>query len=88
MVNRRIVPEKPRELLPATRRPPVPEFRSDLCLGQAMAGNRESGSGRSGSLRMAVWAAATALMVLVPLLAMRVTDEVSWTGFDFAYAGA
>lgn len=53
-----------------------------------MAGNRESGGGRHGSLRkMAVWAAATAIILLVPSVAMQVTDEVNWTGFDFAFAG-
>ena len=33
-------------------------------------------------------ALATALLLLVPLLAMQFTDEVVWTGFDFAVAGA
>ena len=33
-------------------------------------------------------ALATAILLLVPLLAMQFTDEVVWTGFDFAVAGA
>ncbi len=32
-------------------------------------------------------ALATALILLVPLLAMRFTDEVNWTLFDFVFAG-
>jgi hypothetical protein len=31
---------------------------------------------------------ATALILLVPLVAMQFTDEVTWTRFDFAVAGA
>ena len=33
-------------------------------------------------------AIATALLLLVPLLAMRFTDEVNWTALDFTVAGA
>jgi hypothetical protein len=34
-----------------------------------------------------VWSGA-ALLLLLPLIAMRFTDEVAWTPFDFAVAGA
>lgn len=37
--------------------------------------------------RIAVWGGA-ALLLLAPLVAMRFTDEVAWTGFDFAVFGA
>ena len=33
-------------------------------------------------------ALATALMLLIPLLAMQITDEVAWNVFDFVFAGA
>ena len=38
--------------------------------------------------RIAAWATATALLLLVPLVAMSVTNEVDWTAFDFVFAGA
>jgi hypothetical protein len=38
--------------------------------------------------RIAVWATATTLLLLVPLVAMSVTNEVDWTAFDFVFAGA
>lgn len=37
------------------------------------------------SWRMAPWAV-IALILLAPLVAMQFTDEVRWTGFDFAVA--
>ncbi len=53
-----------------------------------MAGNTGNGGGRRGSRwRIAVWAAAT-LILLLPLLAMQFTDEVSWSLADFVFAGA
>jgi len=53
-----------------------------------MAGNTENGGGRHGSRwRIVVWAAA-ALILLLPLLAMQVTDEVGWSLADFVFAGA
>lgn len=53
-----------------------------------MAGNTEHGGGRHGSRwRIAVWAAA-ALILLLPLLAMQVSDQVSWSLTDFIFAGA
>ena len=33
-------------------------------------------------------ALATAFMLLIPLLAMQITDEVAWNVFDFVFAGA
>lgn len=53
-----------------------------------MAGNAESGGGRRGHLwRVAPWAIA-ALILLLPLVAMRFTDEVAWDETDFAIIGA
>jgi len=43
------------------------------------------GNGRGNLLRMAGWGTAAAL-VLLPLVAMRLTDEVKWTGGDFVFA--
>jgi hypothetical protein len=52
-----------------------------------MAGNAGNGGGRRGSRwRMAVWG--TAALMLLPLLAMQVTDEVDWDVADFAIFGA
>jgi hypothetical protein len=42
--------------------------------------------GRLGPWRIAGWSLA-ALILLLPLIAMRFTDEVNWTGFDFLFAG-
>lgn len=54
----------------------------------AMAGNAENGSGRRGNRwRIAAWAA-VALVLLLPLVAMQVTEEVVWDVADFALAGA
>lgn len=53
-----------------------------------MAGNTENGDGRRGSRwRIAAWAAA-ALLLLLPLFAMQVTDQVVWDVADFAFFGA
>lgn len=53
-----------------------------------MAGNAGQGGGRRGGRwRMAVWAAA-GLVLLLPLVAMRFTDEVKWGAADFVVAGA
>ena len=53
-----------------------------------MAGNTENGGGRGGSRwRIAAWAAA-ALLLLLPLFAMQVTDQVVWDVADFAFFGA
>jgi hypothetical protein len=52
-----------------------------------MAGNTENGGGRHGSRwRIVAWGTAAAL-ILLPLLAMQVTDEVAWDLADFAFAG-
>ena len=50
------------------------------------AGNSNSGR-RGGLWRIVVWGGAAALL-LVPLMAMQFTDEVQWTGSDFAIFGA
>lgn len=56
--------------------------------GQEMAGNVESGDRRFGSRwRIDAWTAA-GLILLVPFLAMQVTDEVAWDTSDFAFFGA
>ena len=53
-----------------------------------MAGNAENGGGRRGSpWRIAAWTFA-ALILLLPLAAMRFTDEVNWDETDFIFAGA
>src|SRR5688572_8532608 len=53
-----------------------------------MAGKAEGGGGRRGrSWRMAGWGAGAALLLL-PLLAMQVSDEVAWDLADFVFAGA
>lgn len=49
-----------------------------------MTGYVENNGGRRGGLwRIGVWGGAAALL-LAPLIAMRFTDEVKWTGSDFA----
>lgn len=49
-----------------------------------MTGYVENNGGRRGGLwRIGVWGGAASLL-LVPLVAMRFTDEVRWTGSDFA----
>ena len=53
-----------------------------------MAANTENSGGQRGSRwRIAAWVTAAALMLL-PLFAMQVTDEVVWDLFDFAFFGA
>lgn len=42
-------------------------------------------TGHRNILRVAGWAAAAALL-LIPLVAMQVTDAVAWTPFDFVVA--
>jgi hypothetical protein len=64
-------------------------------VGQASDGGRagltgvaENGGGRRGGRwRVAAWGTAAAL-ILLPLLAMQVTDEVAWGPGDFVFAGA
>ena len=52
-----------------------------------MASNADDrGAGRGSPWRIAAWGTA-ALLLLLPLVAMQFTDEVSWTGFDFIFAG-
>ena len=55
--------------------------------GKAIAGNAESGGRRGRSWRIAPWAIA-AFILLLPVVAMRFTDEVVWDGTDFAVIGA
>ena len=56
--------------------------------GKAMAKEAQSGGGRRGGRgRRAVWGAA-ALLWLLPLVAMRFTDEVNWDETDFILFGA
>ena len=52
-----------------------------------MADNREkTGRWRVHPWRIAAWGTA-ALLLLLPLVAMRFTDEVRWDGADFIFAG-
>jgi hypothetical protein len=37
--------------------------------------------------RLAAWAAVVALILLIPLIAMQVSDEWNWDLFDFTFAG-
>ena len=51
-----------------------------------MAGNTQDGGGRRANpWRIAAWGIA-ALLLLLPLVAMRLTDEVKWTSSDFIVA--
>jgi hypothetical protein len=53
-----------------------------------MTKDTEPGGTRPGGRwRIVAWAGAAALL-LAPLLAMQVTDQVSWDGIDFVFAGA
>jgi hypothetical protein len=52
-----------------------------------VAGNVENGGGRSRVWRVAPWVIA-ALILLLPLVAMQLTDEVTWDETDFAVMGA
>jgi hypothetical protein len=55
--------------------------------GKAMAKERENIGGRRWSgWRIAGWSVA-ALLLLLPLVAMQLTDEVNWTAFDFIFMG-
>jgi len=55
---------------------------------KAMAGNTENGGGRrERGWRIAVWGTA-ALVLLLPLLAMQLTEEVAWDLTDFTVFGA
>ena len=49
--------------------------------------NPDNGSGRHGNpWRIAAWAGAV-ILLLLPLVAMQVSDEVNWGPLDFALAG-
>lgn len=55
--------------------------------GEAMAKTAERDGGRGGvPWRLIGWGGA-GLLLLTPLVAMQFTDEVAWTGFDFAFMG-
>lgn len=38
--------------------------------------------------RLSMWSAFVAALLMIPLVAMRFTDDVTWTPFDFTVAGA
>ncbi|MCS6805035.1 MAG: hypothetical protein NZ823_07820 [Blastocatellia bacterium] len=53
-----------------------------------MASDSETGTMRHGShWRITAWAVAV-LLLLLPLVAMQLSDEVNWSATDFAFAGA
>jgi hypothetical protein len=56
--------------------------------GKAMAGNTENGGEPRGSRWRIAACATAALILLLPLFAMQVTNEVAWDLADFAFAGA
>ena len=63
-------------------------MNTDMHGGKTMAEHTENGGGRRGSRwKRAAWAAA-ALLLLLPLFAMQVTDQVAWDVADFAFFGA
>jgi hypothetical protein len=54
---------------------------------ETMTGSAQAGDRRPWKLfRIAAWSAG-ALLLLLPLIAMRFTDEVNWTVGDFVFAG-
>ena len=52
-----------------------------------MTANIQNGGRGAVPWRVLGWGAA-GLLLLTPLVAMQFTDEVKWTGFDFAFAAA
>ena len=52
-----------------------------------MPENSTFGEWRVNGRRIAAWAAVIALLLLIPLLAMQVSDEWNWDPFDFIFAG-
>lgn len=48
---------------------------------------RESGAGRGFPWRVAAWSV-PALLLILPAVAMRYSDEVNWTASDFLFAAA
>jgi hypothetical protein len=53
-----------------------------------MAASSDNGGGRARGWLTAAWVAATALVLVAPLIAMRMNVEgVNWTVEDFAFAG-
>jgi len=61
-------------------------MNADMQAGTGEA--KDGGPGRETPRRIAAWAGVTALMLLVPLVAMQVTGDVAWSPIDFATAGA
>lgn len=72
-----------RRLRHTSTRPPVPMTTPDL---NPMPTPSDTPDGRSTSpWRIAAWSAAASLL-LIPLIAMQVTNEVNWTLGDFVFA--
>jgi hypothetical protein len=70
------------QLLDLDRLLPRPLIEGGVAMDAAI---RKAGEQGAGAWRLARWSAIFALLLL-PLVAMQFTDEIAWSGFDFAAA--